>query len=120
MLAHAARLGAIGTNPVQDAGPVEGTKKDIRALTAVERADLMSKLDADDVAESHDLPDLVAFMMGTGCRIGEVIAAQTDSVDWDADSRPSITQDVYMDKQAGGRQVVNAFDDAMGSMRRGV
>jgi len=34
--------------------------------------------------------------------------------------RPSITQHVYMDKRADGRQAADALDDAIGSMRRGV
>jgi integrase len=33
-------------------------------------------------------------------------------------SRPSITQDVYMDKRADGRQAADALDDAMTDMRR--
>ncbi|WP_246633495.1 site-specific integrase [Pseudonocardia nigra] len=232
-LAHAARLGAIPSNPVRDAGPMESTRKEVRALTAEERADLLGKLDADDIAQSHDLPDLVVFLLGTGCRIGETIAAQVGAIDWDAatitiaanivrvrgaglvrhdgktfssrrvlplpgflvkllinrglrdapadamifpntqggwrdphntggrlreafaragygwvtshvfrktaitvldhagltaraiaghsgHARPSITQDVYMDKRAEGRQAADALDDAMGSMRRGV
>jgi integrase len=230
-LSHAARLGAVPTNPVRDAGPVEGTRKEVRALTADERADLLAKLDADEVAQSHDLPDLVVFLLGTGCRIGEAIAVQAGAVDWNAETvtitanlvrvrgaglvrhdgktfssrrvlplpgflvkllihrgvrdapadamvfpntlggwrdphntggrlreafaragygwvtshvfrktaitvldhaglsaraiaghsghaRPSITQDVYMDKRADGRQAADALDDAMGSIRR--
>ncbi|WP_433287756.1 site-specific integrase [Pseudonocardia sp. CA-142604] len=84
VLGHAARLGAIRTSPTRDASRIEGQKKEIRALTAAERADLMVKLDADEVAESHDIPDLVAFLLGTGCRIGEVIALQVDAIDWEA------------------------------------
>jgi integrase len=82
VLAHAARMGAIRSNPTRDASPIEGEKKDIRALTADERSELMAKLDADEVAESHDIPDLVAFLLGTGCRIGEAIAAEAAAVDW--------------------------------------
>lgn len=33
-------------------------------------------------------------------------------------ARPSITQDVYMDKRAEGRQAADALDDAMGSIRQ--
>lgn len=84
VLGHASRLGAIRSNPTRDAGPIEGQKKEIRALTADERNELMAKLDVDDLAESHDIPDLVAFLLGTGCRIGEAIAAEAAAVDLDA------------------------------------
>jgi len=77
-------MGAIRSNPTRDASPIEGQKKEIRALTADERSELMGKLDADEVAQSHDIPDLVAFLLGTGCRIGEAIAAEAAAVDWDA------------------------------------
>jgi integrase len=233
VLAHAARLGAIGSNPTRDVGPIESQRKEIRALTADERSELMGKLDVDEVAQSHDIPDLVAFLLGTGCRIGEAIAVEAAAVDWDAQtvaisanivrvravglvrhsgktfaarrvlpvpnflvtmldarglrdaapeillfpnteggwrdphntgarlrdavrragygwvtshvfrktaitvldqaglspraiaghsghSRPSITQDVYMDRRADGRQAADALDTAMGSMRPGV
>jgi integrase len=84
VLAHAARMGAIRSNPTRDASPIEGQKKEIRALTADERSELMAKLDADEVAQSHDIPDLVAFLLGTGCRIGEAIATDVAAVDMDA------------------------------------
>ncbi|GAA3043396.1 site-specific integrase [Pseudonocardia yunnanensis] len=82
VLAYAARLGAIPTNPTRDAAPVEGRMKEIRALTADERRELLQKLDSDDVAESHDIPDLVVFLLATGCRIGEAIAARVGAVNW--------------------------------------
>ncbi|NMO93116.1 tyrosine recombinase XerC [Actinomycetospora sp. TBRC 11914] len=79
---YAARLGAIPTNPVRDVGRIEGTKKDVRALTRRERVDLLARLDDDEEAYRFDVPDLVRFMLGTGCRIGEVIAVQDDAIDW--------------------------------------
>ena len=84
VLGHAARLGAMRSNPVRDAGAVEGSRKEVRALTADERTELMTKLDTDEIAESHDVPDLVAFMLGTGCRIGEAIALRAGAIDLDA------------------------------------
>jgi len=83
VLARATRLGAVSTNPTRDAAPIESARTAIRALTAKERCDLLNKLDADEVAQHHDLPDLVTFMLGTGCRIGEVIAANAEAINWD-------------------------------------
>lgn len=85
-LSHAARLGAIPTNPVRDVGRIEGTKKDIRALTRPERVDLLARLDDDEEAYRFDVPDLVRFMLATGCRLGEVIAVQDDAIDWHAET----------------------------------
>lgn len=83
-LGYAARLGAIPTNPVRDAGRIEGTTSTARALVRTERVDLLARLDADEDAYRHDIPDLTRFMLGTGCRIGEAIAVQDDAIDWDA------------------------------------
>ncbi|GAA4855582.1 site-specific integrase [Actinomycetospora corticicola] len=84
VLGYAARLGAIPTNPVRDAGRIEGTTSTVRALVRAERVDLLAKLDADEDAYRRDLPDLCRFMLGTGARIGEVIALQDDAVAWEA------------------------------------
>ncbi|MBP2474022.1 integrase [Crossiella equi] len=80
----AARYGATAANPVRDAGRIEGVRKKVRALTHEERQELLAKLDADQEAKGHDIPDLVRFMLGTGCRIGEAIAVQDDAVTWNA------------------------------------
>jgi integrase len=41
-------------------------------------------LDADEEAVKADVPDLVAFMLATGCRIGEAAAVTWDVLDLDA------------------------------------
>ena len=38
-------------------------------------------LDESDVARAADLPDLVRFLLGTGCRIGEALALTWPHVD---------------------------------------
>lgn len=83
-MALAARFGAISTNPVRDAGHIEGSPKDVRALTRSERVEMLGKLDADEDAFRFDVPDLVRFMLATGCRIGEVLAVQDHAIDWQA------------------------------------
>jgi integrase len=99
-LGHAARLGAIPSNPVRDAGRIEGTKKDVRALTRTERVGLLTELDADEVSYRFDIPDLVRFMLATGARIGEVIAIQDDAIDWHGET-VAIRANIVRVKQVG-------------------
>lgn len=83
VLAYAVRCGAMSANPTREVGQIEGERKAVRALTRDERIELLGTLDADPVAQRYDIPDLVRFMLGTGCRIGEAIAVQQDALDWD-------------------------------------
>jgi integrase len=99
-MSHAARLGAIPTNPIRDVGRIEGTKSDIRALTRPERVDLLARLDDDAEAFRFDVPDLVRFMLATGCRIGEVIAVQDDAIDWHAQT-VAVRANIVRVKQVG-------------------
>lgn len=85
-MALAARHGAIPTNPVRDAGRIEGEHKNVRALVLAERVELLKQLDDDEDAYRFDLPDLVRFMLATGCRIGEALAVQDDAIDWEAET----------------------------------
>lgn len=79
----AARYGAIVTNPVREIERIEGRpKQPPRALTNQERVQLLEKLQADDTAVRRDLPDLVFFMLATGCRIGEALAVMWSEVDF--------------------------------------
>ncbi len=81
----AARHDALDRNPVRDTGSIETpAKKAPKALTAVEARSLLDRLAADEQARSKDVPDLVAFMLATGCRIGEAIAVTWDALDLDA------------------------------------
>jgi len=82
VLGLAVRYGAIPSNPVRDAGRLEGgTRKEPRALTLEERIRLFSALDADDVALRADVPDLARFMLATGQRIGECLGVLWMEVD---------------------------------------
>ena len=85
MLGYAVRQGALDANPVRDAEKLTGKKKPPpRTLTRDEERRLMVKLRKDKLAREHDLIDLVVFMLGTGCRIGEATALYTSEVDLDA------------------------------------
>lgn len=48
----------------------------------------------------HDLPDLVRFMLGTGCRIGEAIAVQDEAINW-GDRTVSIEANIVRVKGVG-------------------
>lgn len=78
--ALAVRNGALDSNPVKEVGPLESRKAKnrpttSRALTDEQILDLLSKLDADEVAIEDDLPDLARFFAATGERTGEALAA---------------------------------------------
>ncbi|MCA0143795.1 tyrosine-type recombinase/integrase [Blastococcus sp. LR1] len=81
----AARHDALERNPVRDTGSVENAaRKAPQALTADEARRLLTAVHADEKAWKADVPDLVAFMLATGCRIGEASAVTWDGLDLDA------------------------------------
>jgi integrase len=81
----AARHDALDRNPVRDTGSIEApVKKAPKALTADEARTLLTRLSVDEQAGRNDVPDLVAFMLATGCRIGEATAVTWDDLDLDA------------------------------------
>jgi integrase len=83
VLGYAVRFDAIPRNPVEGAGRIHGgnSRATKRALTAEERTDLLLKLDLDERACSHDLPDILRYMMGTGVRLGECLGLRWLRVD---------------------------------------
>lgn len=97
----AVRAKALTANPVREMSRIEGKPRKARALTPDQRGDLLAKLDdlrcahhLDSPAERAagcrmctatraDLPALVRFMLGTGCRIGEALAVRWCDLDLD-------------------------------------
>ena len=55
-----------------------------RAFTREERDALLAYADQDERAQARDLPDVLAFLAGTGVRIGEALAVRWEDVDLDA------------------------------------
>jgi integrase len=84
VLGLAVRYGAVTANPVREVERLELGRKEARALTAGERREWFARLRADPVAVRKDLPDLTAFMLATGVRIGEALAVLWSQVDFDA------------------------------------
>lgn len=81
----AARHDALSQNPVRAVGPVTGRAKTApRAMTVPQLRQLRAALTYDDRAIARDLPDLVAFLMATGLRIGEACGLAWDAIDLDS------------------------------------
>jgi integrase len=85
VMSLAVRYGAVPTNPVREVERIESRpRREPRALTMQERVQLLKQLQADEKARRRDLPDLVFFMLGTGVRIGEALAAVWSDVEFEA------------------------------------
>jgi integrase len=83
---YAVRLGALPANPVRDIGAIRGGRKRVRrsrSLTQLERDRWLAAMEADEIAVAHDIPDLTRFLLATGARIGECLAATFEDVDRD-------------------------------------
>ncbi|MFC8504583.1 tyrosine-type recombinase/integrase [Pedococcus sp. NPDC057267] len=74
-MGRAVREGAIRFNPTREVRRLKSTpRRRPRALTEEERAAWFLAIARDPKAAGRDLPDLCAFMLATGLRIGEVLA----------------------------------------------
>jgi integrase len=75
MSALAIEDGALAMNPVRDSNAkISAGKRAPRALTVAEMYRLRDLFRTSDRAAELDLPDLVDWMLTTGCRIGEALA----------------------------------------------
>lgn len=90
MLGLAARNGATASNALRDVVTAPVVHKPVRALTTLEAQSLRSSIRADTKAVHADLPDLVDMLLGTGARIGEVLAVRWPDIDLMA-VRPTLT-----------------------------
>lgn len=90
----AQRHGAVVGNPVRMV-PAISVPKATKAAAAsarrtawsfnrTQRDEILAFADADRRAQGRDLPDLVAFLSGTGVRIGEALAMRWEDLDLDA------------------------------------
>jgi integrase len=75
--------GAIDRNPVREANRLHRPEraKKAKALTIEQTDELVDLLRASPAATAYDLPDLVEWMLYTGCRIGEALAAREEVLD---------------------------------------
>lgn len=87
MLGMAARHDAIDTNPIRDVARIRGSGKTVRALTVDELEVLRRTVrlweSSTETGRSRTpwLLDLVDVLLGTGARIGEVLALRWSDVD---------------------------------------
>lgn len=78
----AVRREALRFNPVRDVSALEvDAVNEARALTLDECREWLAILEADEHAVRTDLPDLVRFLLGTGCRLGEALGVRWEDVD---------------------------------------
>lgn len=96
ILGVAVRHGAIASNPVREAAKLStrvARATTTRALTVAETEALRAKLRASEDARTSDLADLITFMLGTGCRLGEALAFRWMSLDekaWTAEINATV------------------------------
>lgn len=81
-MGRAVREGAIRFNPTREVRRLStAPRRRPRALTEQERAAWFLAVTRDPRAVSRDLPDLCAFMLATGLRLGEVVAVLWSEID---------------------------------------
>lgn len=79
----AVRRNAMRYNPVREVATIETYAREARALTPDECLRWLAIIDGDEFARRKDLPDLVRFLLGTGCRIGEALGMHWEDVELD-------------------------------------
>lgn len=84
VLGYAKLNDAVVHNATRGTTPLSGKpRRQPRALNDTECDQFVTQLATDETAVEKDLPDLVEFMLGTGCRIGEALATSWDAVNLD-------------------------------------
>lgn len=80
IFAIAVRNDLIDLNPVRETTSIPSQRKQVRALTSADSSLLIARLREVPRAVEHDVPDLVEWMLATGCRIGEAMAARDETI----------------------------------------
>lgn len=135
MLGLAVRHGAAPTNPLRDVAGITVTKRDPRALTLDEVAVLRAAVKAwqegrpikptDEDARPRrgrppmgDLLDIIDVLLGTGARIGEVLALRWEDVDLDEGTLTVAGTVVWEDQEQGPRRLVRQDHPKTATSRR--
>lgn len=124
-LAIAVRAGALNSNPVRDVGPLPTSKPEPRALSEAEVVALREGIrqwqeagqDRPGPPRAPDLLDVLDVFLGTGARIGEVLALRWADVDLEAE-QPTLTVRGTVVSQRGGGLVIQEHPKSEASWRR--
>lgn len=81
MMGLAARSDAVRGNPVRDLAPLSRRTRGATAVPLDRLPELVAKVRADEGLQRLDLSDVIEFLVGTGCRVGEVCGLRWDVVD---------------------------------------
>ena len=108
MLGLAVRHDALRSNPIRDVAGIRTPKQNVRALSVEDVQKLRQWIRAWQRDPSHegrpradDLVEVMDVFLGTGARIGEVLALRWKDVDLDSE-RPSLTISGTVSKYRGG------------------
>jgi integrase len=74
MLGMAVRNGVIQRNPVRELERIKQRPQGAKALSSEDLTTLLHKVRNDQRLHELDLVDVIEFMAGTGCRVGEALA----------------------------------------------
>lgn len=84
MMGLAARADAIRANPVRELSPITRKRGGAEAIPLEDLPQLLSGVRADERLRQVDAADMIEFLAGTGCRVGEACAIVWDDVDLEA------------------------------------
>lgn len=84
LVGMAARHGAIASNPLRDVATIKQPEKEVRVLGLEQLWDLRDRMYADDLLFLQDVPEPIDYMLGTGVRIGELLATRWSDLALDA------------------------------------
>lgn len=85
LLGMVVRHGALDTNPVREIAKIStGRKTRPKALSPADEAVMLAKVAGDERAAELDAADLIEFLDGTGCRVGEALGVRAEVVDLEA------------------------------------
>lgn len=86
MMALATRSGAKAANPVRELAPIQKTKAKggAQPIPLDDLPELLANVRADDRLAELDMTDLVVFLAGTGCRVGEACGLRWEDIDLEA------------------------------------
>lgn len=100
MMGLAARADAIRHNPVRELSPITRKRGGAEAIPLEALPELLAAVRADERLRAVDAVDLIEFLAGTGCRVGEACAVLWDDVDLEA-GRVTIRANVVRARGAG-------------------